>query len=141
MLLLAALSLAAVPAQESPQDPYKDPSPALNLTEAQKRTLRALEAESAAKAAAALLELPQLARSFNTNLLSAEPDPKLDRQLGREMADTFAKVIQLRLVRIRAAAKTFTPEQRQALAAELKKPDAPFLFDDLVRRVLGDPKQ
>jgi hypothetical protein len=137
LCLLGALSLAVMPAQESPQEPSRT----RELTEGQKRALQALEAESTAKAAAGLLRLPQLARAFNANLLSPEPDPQIERQLGDEMADIFAQAIRLRLFRIRSAARILTAEQRLAVAAELQKPDAPYLFDDLVRKVLVDPKK
>jgi len=121
ILLLAALSPAVVPAQERPQDPPQT----ISLTEAQKRILQTLEAESGERAAALLLRLPETAKRFNTNLLAATPDPELDRKLGREMADTFAEAIQLRIARIRSAAKALTPEQRLALVAELKNRTPP----------------
>lgn len=134
--LLSTLSLAAAPAQETRQ-----PANGIQLTEAQKQLLTRLQAESTAKAARLMLKLPQAARSFNANVLAEKPDPELDRRLSREMADMFSAVIQLRIARIRESAQVLTREQKQALAEELKKPDAPPFFDDLVRKVLGDPKK
>ena len=131
----AALLPAALPAQETPPKPAQS----LRLTQAQKQALQALQADSVKKAAAAVLRMAQATRGFNANLLSDAPDSEIDRKVDREMADTFAEVAQLRLARIRNAAKVLTREQRLALAAELRKPDSPYLFDDLVRKVLGDP--
>jgi len=131
----AALSLAAVPVREAPPEPAK----AAPLTEAQKQTLRSLQADAAAKTAQVLQALPATAKSFNANLLSEAPDPEIDRKLGQKMADAFAEIIQLRLARIRNSAKVLTREQRLALEAELQKPDSAYLFDDLLQKVLGDP--
>ncbi len=62
-----------------------------------------------------MLKLPEEARRFNANLLAEKPDPELDEKLGRELADTFAAAIQLRLARIRESAKVLTREQKLAL--------------------------
>jgi len=131
--VFAVLTLGVF-AQEKPEN-----AKAVNLTEAQKQTLLKLQADAASKAATVLSQLPRLAKAFNANLLSETPDPELDKKLGRQMADAFSEVIRLRLARIRKAAQVLTPAQRSALARELNKPDAPYLFDDLVRKFLGDP--
>jgi hypothetical protein len=133
-LLLIALTIAVV-AQGTAQDNQNT----LKLSDAQKATLRALQGDSAAKTATILGKLPQIAKVFNANLLSDTPDAELDQKLSQQMAESFAEVIRLRLGRIRATAKALTPEQRLALGLELKKSDGPYLFDDLVREVLGDP--
>jgi len=57
------------------------------------------------------------------------------------MSDIFAAIIQYREDRIRAAVKILTLEHRRTLAEELKKPDAPGTFDELVTKMLGDPKK
>jgi len=114
------------------------PSKSVDLTAAQKQTLRTLQADSAAKTSAVLAKLTELAKAFNVNLFSDKPDPELDRKLSEQMAEGLADVIRFRLERIHSAAKALTPEQRSALAAELKKPDSPYLFDDLVQKVFGD---
>lgn len=137
VLFVFAISLTAASAQESSQDLSKS----ISLTEVQRQALKALENDSAAKAAGALLKLPEIARAFNANLLSERPDPELDQKLSHQMEEIFAEVIRLRISRIHSAVKTLTPEQRRALAEELKKPDAPYIFDDLVKRVLGDERK
>ena len=132
VFLLFALSLALV-AQEPPR------SEGVKLTDSQKQTLRTLQADSAAKTAAILGKLPEIAKAFHTNLLSDKPDAELDQKLSQQMVESFADVIRLRIGRIRSAVKSLTPGQRAAIAAELKQSDSPYVFDDLVVKVLGDP--
>jgi hypothetical protein len=113
----------------------------MNLTEAQKQALRTLEADAVTRTRVTLDKLPDIARRFNANLVSENPDPELEKKLSQEMEDIFSEVIRIRLARIRSAARTLTSEQRQAIATELKKPNAPHVFDDLVRTVLGSPEE
>jgi hypothetical protein len=69
-------------------------------------------------------------------------DPEIDEKLAPgKWPIPFAEVIRLRVARIRSAARTLTPKQRMPPAAERKKPDGPYLFDNRVRKVLGDPNQ
>ena len=136
LALLAVLLPAAVPAQETSAAPKS-----VSLTTVQKQSLRSMRAASMAKAGSGLSSLAQASRKFNANLLSETPDPKLDQDLSRQLVETFAEILQLRLARLRSSAAILSREQKAALAEELKKPDAPFLFDDLVRKVLGDPKK
>jgi hypothetical protein len=129
----ALLTLAIAPAQKKQAS-----GPEVQLTPEQRQVLRALQAQSASKAAEEMRTLTLTAKRFNANLLSPSPDTELDQQLGKELVGGFADLIQLRINRIRAAAKTFTPEQKVALAAELEKSDSVLLFDDLVQKVFGD---
>lgn len=133
IVFVAALMPAVVPAQEN-----QAPEPAVRLTPEQRQKLSALEAESASKAVEQMRILVLAAKRFNANLLSRSPDTELDQKLGQELVNGFAELIQLRIDRIRAGVKSFTPEQKAALAAELEKSDSVLLFDDLVKKVFGD---
>ncbi len=132
-IVFAALPMLAVAQAQDNHTGTK-----VQLTPEQRQELRALQAGSASKAPEELRVLMLAAKRFNANLLSPSPDAALDDKLGKELVNGFANLIQLRVERIRAAAKVLTPEQKAALAAALEKSDSPLLFDDLVRKVFGD---
>ncbi len=135
--LVTILVLAGAMAQ---QDSGKD-SNELAITAEQNARLKALEAESASKAARLLLTLKDATKRFNQNLLSDKPNKELDQELGQQMVDAVAETIRLREVRIRSVAGILTREQKKALLEELSKPDAPITLDELITKVLGGSKK
>ncbi len=115
--------------------------PAAALTDAQKQTLKALEADSAKQAGPLLLKIGAAAKSFDRNILAAEPDQELDRRYSTELVDAIAEAIRMRIASVREIARVLTPEQKKLLLAELEKPGANPDLPSLMETVFAQKKK
>jgi hypothetical protein len=118
------------------------------LTEPQKQALQQAaktgESELKTKEAQIKEKLVGIVKGLARDLLSATPDPELERKLSSELADAISKVlaeaINVKLNQTREMVKLLTPEQKKLLLAELDKPDANPDLTELIGKVLGGKK-
>ncbi len=118
--------------------PQTDPAPA--LTDAQKQRLQAIEASAGPKADQLSQTIGAMAKAFDRNILSDRPDPAVDAKLTDQITESAAQAVRLRMSIVKDMVKVLTPQQKNALLAELEKPNANPDLAELIGKMLGEQK-
>jgi Spy/CpxP family protein refolding chaperone len=111
------------------------------LSEAQKQAIKSIRSESEKKAAPFALELAATAKKIYENMLAEKPDEQLRARLAQEMNEIVVKILSIKGQSIRDMVGVLTPEQKQLIRREMRKPDAPGDLTDLIVRTFKIPEK
>jgi hypothetical protein len=105
------------------------------LSEAQQQAIKRIKAAGERKAALPGLRLAGIIRRIYQNMLAGKPDEKLRARLSAEMRETTWELLAIKGQTIRETVKVLTPEQKQYIKSEMKKPGVPADLGELIERV------
>ena len=118
-------------AQTSPSAESK-PDAAHTLTEAQKEAIKRIHVESEKKAAPAALKLASIVSKIYENMLADKPDEELRARLSAEMKEAAWELLAIKGQAIREIVGVLTPEQKQLIKSEMRKPGAPADLSEVI---------
>ncbi|HEV7860426.1 MAG TPA: hypothetical protein VGO91_17545 [Pyrinomonadaceae bacterium] len=104
------------------------------LSEAQKQALKRIHVESEKRAAPLALRLAGLVSRIYENMLADRPDEKLRSTLSAEMKKTTWELLSIKGQAIRETVNVLTPEQKQLVKIEMKKPGVPADLSEVIAR-------
>ncbi len=110
---------------------------AAKLSEEQLKSIKAIRMKWAQVATPIALHLAKAARAVYENMLRDKEDPQLRATLSGEMHRAAAELLNIKGQSIREVVRVLTPEQRQLLKEEMKKPDAPADLMELADRTFN----
>jgi hypothetical protein len=116
-------------------------APEYALSEEQKRAIRSILTKSKLEGAPLALLGAQGAKEFDENILSETPSAESDQKATRKLLDGLDGVAELRLQTIRDVVALLTPEQKQRLRAEMRKPGTPTALLEVLARVFKLPEE
>lgn len=132
LFLLTALLLSAASSTQAQADaPHKEDA-AHTLTEAQKQAIKRIQAESEKRAAPAALRLAEVVRRVYENMLADKPDEELRSRLSAEMKEAAWELLAIKGQSIRETVNVLTPEQKQLVRDEMRKPGAPADLSEVI---------
>lgn len=103
-------------------------------------SLKNIKTKAAREAAPLAKQLAVTVKQVYDNMLADKPDEKRRKKLSKQMTDTTGKLLLIKGNSIRAMIAVLTPEQKELLKSEMKKPDAPADLSELFERVFIIPK-
>jgi predicted transcriptional regulator len=74
-------------------------------------------------------------------MLSEKEDARLRVRLEKQLHAVASKLLDVKGQSIRETVRILTPEQRQLIKAEMKKPDAPADLSELIGRIFNNPEK
>jgi hypothetical protein len=104
------------------------------LTEAQKQAIRRIKSESEKKAAPTALIFAGIVSRIYENMLADKPDEALRLKLDAEMKEETWKLLAIKGQSIRDIVGVLTPEQKQLVKSEMRKPDTPADLSEVIAR-------
>ena len=122
LLIMANVSAAQTTASLSPQ---------------QVEALKKVKVDTEKAAAPYAMKLAETAKQIYANMLSDKEDQKLRKRLAKQLHLYTAKLLDIRGESYRAALNVLTPDQRQLVRDELKKPGAPTDIADIIVKTFG----
>lgn len=134
LFLLTATLLLATGTATAQQGAENKADAAHTLSEAQKQAIKRIQVESEKKAAPAALRLAGVVRRIYENMLADEPDEKLRSRLSAEMREATWELLTIKGQSIREIANVLTPEQKQLVKVEMRKPGAPSDLSEVIAR-------
>lgn len=111
------------------------------LSAAQLEAVKAIRTKAAREAAPLALKLASTVKQIYANMLADKPDGKLRKRLSRQMTENTGKIVLIKGETIREMVNLLTPEQKNLLKTEMKKPGAPADLSELMERVFNIPKE
>lgn len=97
--------------------------------------------ESEKKVAPLAMRLAAAAKRIYENMLSEKEDDVLRQSLSKEMNEAVVGILAIKGQSIREMVRVLTPEQRQFIRNEMRKPDAPGDLSELIMRVFNVPEK
>lgn len=132
-VLIFAASVKTAQAQTSSSAENKtDASPA--LSEAQKQAIKLIQVSSEKKAATVALRLAGIVSKIYENMLADKPDEKLRVALSAKMKETAWELLSIKGQAVRETVNVLTPEQKQIIKREMRKPGAPGDLSEVIAR-------
>jgi LTXXQ motif family protein len=135
LFLLTALLLPAARTAQAQADAQHKGDAAHTLTEAQKQAIKRTQAESEKRAAPVALRLAEVVRRIYENMLADKPDEELRSRLSEEMKEAAWELLTIKGQSIRETVNVLTPEQKQLVKDEMRKPDAPSDLSEVIAHI------
>jgi Holliday junction resolvasome RuvABC DNA-binding subunit len=134
--LLAIVGICAAAALTSAQ--VQQPVDAQHsLSEAQIDSLKQIRSDSEKKAAPLALELASTVKQVYENVLSDRENQRLRHRLDRRLHAIAAQLLTIKGQSIRDSVNVLTPDQKQLLKDEMRKPSAPGDLMELIGKVFS----
>ncbi len=108
-----------------------------SLSEAQKNSLKQIRSDSEKKAAPLALELASTVKQVYENVLSERENQRLRHRLDRRLHAIAAQLLTIKGQSIRDSVNVLTPEQKQLLKDEMRKPNAPGDLMELIGKIFS----
>jgi Spy/CpxP family protein refolding chaperone len=115
-------------------DAASKPDAMHTLSEAQKQTIKRIKVESEKKAAPTALIFAGIVSRIYENMLADKPDEALRLKLDAEMKEETWKLLAIKGQSIRDIVGVLTPEQKQLVKSEMRKPDTPADLSEVIAR-------
>jgi Spy/CpxP family protein refolding chaperone len=109
------------------------------LSDAQKQAIQHIRSESKKRAALPALHLARVVSKIYANMLADRPDENLRVRLSNEMKNVTWQLLAIKGQAIRETVNVLTPEQRQLIRVEMRKPGAPADLGELIAKTFGFP--
>lgn len=104
------------------------------LSEAQRRTIARIKAESEKRAAPAAARLAGVVSGLYANMLADRPDERQRAKLDAELKELTWELLVIKGQLMRDTVAVLTPEQKQLVKSEMKKPGAPADLSEVIAR-------
>jgi hypothetical protein len=109
------------------------------LSDAQKQAIQHIRSDSKKRAALPALHLARVVSKIYANMLANRPDENLRVRLSNEMKEVTWQLLTIKGQAIRETVNVLTPEQRQLIRVEMRKPGAPADLGELIARTFDFP--
>ena len=103
-------------------------------------SLKSIKTNIEKEAAPLAKQLAVTVKQVYENMLADKPDEKRRKKLSKQMTATTGKLLLVKGNSIREMIGVLTPEQKELLKSEMKKPDAPADLSELFERIFLIPK-
>ena len=111
------------------------------LSSDQIQAIKSIRIASGKKAAPLALRLAVVTKQIYENMLSEKENPALRHKLSREMEKVAGQLLAIKGQSIRDIVRVLTPEQRDVLRSEMRKPGAPADLSELIGRIFSVPEK
>lgn len=109
------------------------------LSEVQKQAIQHIRSDSKKRAALPALHLARVVSKIYANMLADHPDETLRVKLSNEMKNVTWQLLAIKGQAIRETVNVLTPEQRQIIRVEMRKPGAPADLGELIAKTFDFP--
>lgn len=109
-------------------------SSALSLNEAQRQAIKRIRLSGETKGALPALRLARVVKEIYENMLADKPNEALRARLSAEMKEATWKLLTIKGQMIRETVNLLTPQQKQLIKSEMRKPGAPADLGELIER-------
>jgi hypothetical protein len=109
------------------------------LSAAQKEAIQRIRSASKLRAALPALHLARVVSKIYANMLADRPDENLRARLSKEMKEVTWQLLTIRGQAIRETVNVLTPDQKQLLKVEMRKPGAPADLGELIGKTFNFP--
>ncbi|HEX3558358.1 MAG TPA: hypothetical protein VHU19_04095 [Pyrinomonadaceae bacterium] len=133
-LLTALVSLSAAWTATAQTGAESRGDAAHTLSEAQREAIKRIHVESEKRAAPAALRLAGIVSRIYENMLADKPDEGLRTKLSEEMKEAAWELLEIKGQSIRDTVNLLTPEQKQIVKGEMRKPGAPADLSEVIAR-------
>ncbi len=141
LLTLIFAAKAGTEMAQTPSSAENKTDAAHTLTEAQKQAIAAIRSATEKKAVLPGLRLVITANRIYENMLADKPDEQLRQRLSKELDETVVGLLHIKGQSFREAVNVLTPEQKQLIKSELKKPGAPGDLMELIVKTFKLPEK
>ena len=134
MAVLAFTASARLTHAQTGAGAQSKPDAAHTLSEAQREAIKRIQVESEKRAAPAALRLAGIVSRIYENMLADKPDEGLRTKLSAEMKEAAWELLEIKGQSIRDTVNLLTPEQKQLVKGEMRKPGAPADLSEVIAR-------
>ena len=104
------------------------------LSDSQKQAIKRIHVESEKKAAPTALKLAGIVSKIYENMLADKPDEELRARLSAEMKVAAWELLTIKGEAIRETVNVLTPEQKQLVKSEMRKPGTPGDLSEVIAK-------
>jgi|ERR1043166_2246720 hypothetical protein len=109
------------------------------LSATQKEAIQRIRSASKRQAALPALRLARVVNKIYTNMLADHPNENLRIRLSNEMKEVTWQLLAIKGQAIRETVNVLTPDQKQLIRTEMRKPGAPADLGELIAKTFNFP--